>query len=82
MNAQNVVSDMVDGASLVLIAGVVIYILLVLGNAFSSLPGGAVAQSTTNYGILVIGAIVTISSLVGLIKIAQWVSEAFDGAGF
>lgn len=81
MDAQDIVSEMVGGVAFVLITGLVIYSLLVLGNVFSSLPGGAAAQSTTNYGILAMGAIVTISGLVGLIKFMQWVSEAFESVG-
>ena len=82
MDIEDVFNDMGAGVSLVLIAGILIYILLVLGNAFASLPGGAMAQSTTNYGILAIGAIVTIAGVAGLIKFAQWVSEASTGFGY
>ena len=82
MDAQGIFSDTVGGVVLVIIAGLFIYILVFLGNELGSLSGSAVAQNITNYGILAIGAIVTISGLAGLIKFAQWVSEAFEGVGF
>ena len=78
MDVEDAFNDIAGGAFLVLIAGIFIYILLVLGNAFAPLPGGAMAQSTTNYSILAIGAIVTIAGVAGLIKFAQWVSKAFS----
>ena len=87
MNAQDVVNEMVDSVVLIIIAGLFIYILLVFGNAVGPQLGGAAAQSTINYGILAIGAIVTVSGLAGLIKFAQWIrayverSETFRGSG-
>lgn len=82
MDIREVVEDIGGGAFLLLIVGLVIYILLVVVNVLGSLPGGAVVRSTTHYGILVVGAFVTISGLVGLIKFAQWISTAFEGIGF
>ena len=77
MDVEDVVNGIAGGAFLVLIAGIFTYVLLALGNAFASLHGGAMAQSITNYGILAMGAIVTIAGVAGLIKFAQWVSGAF-----
>lgn len=82
MSAQDIFTDIMGGVVLVIIAGLIILILFALGNAFAPLPGGAMAQSTTNYGILAISAIVTMAGVAGLIKFAQWVSEAFSGFGY
>lgn len=78
MDVEDAFNDIAGGAFLVLIAGIFIYILFVLGNAFASLHGGAMVQSITSHGILAIGAIVTIAGVAGLIKFAQWVSKAFS----
>ena len=80
MDIEDLIDEFVGGAVLVLIAGVFIYALAAFGNAASSMPGGgAQAVSTTNYGILAIMTIVGLAGVGGFIKLAQWITEAFEG---
>lgn len=79
MDIEELIGEFVGGAVLVLIAGVFIYALVAFGNAASSMPGGTQAVSTTNYGILAIMTIVGLAGIGGLIKLAQWITEAFEG---
>ena len=76
MNPSEFINDMVGGIFILIIAVIIIYSLLVIGNRLSPLPGGAAVQNTANNGVLAIVAIFIISGLTGFIKLLQWINES------
>ena len=74
----DIIEEVIEHIRLIITAGVLIFVLAVLGSAFAKLPGGALSSQTANLGIVAIGLIVTGAGIAGVIAFIKWLQNNYS----